>query len=125
MIAGKFQMVRLARALIVAPGGVGTLDELFETLTLLQTKKIKVQRMPIVLLGKAYWKSVINMQAMVDAGSIAGSDVDRLFYTDDVEEAFQYVTERLMLVEADEIAASEEAILSAGTTPIVEANASR
>ncbi len=118
-------MVRLARALVVAPGGVGTLDELFESMTLLQTKKIKVQKMPIVLLGKKYWQSVINMQAMVDAGTIAKSDVDRLFYTDDVDEAFEYVTSRLLEVEEEEAAAAAEAIEKAGTTPVVEANALR
>ena len=118
-------MVRLARALVVAPGGVGTLDELFETMTLLQTKKIKIQKVPIVLLGKKYWQSVINMQAMVDAGTIAASDVDRLFYTDDVEEAFQHVTARLLEVEEEEAQAAIEAIEKAGSTPIVEANATR
>jgi len=125
VFAGKFQMVRLARALVVAPGGVGTLDELFESLTLLQTKKIKVQKMPIVLLGKKYWQSVINMQAMVDAGTIAASDVGRLFYTDDVQEAFDYVTSRLLEVEQEERESRIEAIAQAGTTPVVEANASR
>lgn len=105
----KFWMVYPARAVVVAPGGLGTLDELFETLTLLQTGKIRLHAMPIVLLGKQYWSSVINLQAMVDAGTISEGDVKRMYMTDDVEDAFQYITSRLEALE-------EEGAIQIGST---------
>ncbi|CAM9412219.1 unnamed protein product [Chrysoparadoxa australica] len=90
----KFWMVYHCQALIVAPGGFGTLDELFEVLTLKQTGKIQGS-LPVVLFGKQYWESILNWQVMVDMGTIAQSDVDELFFTDDPEEAFHYLVEKL------------------------------
>lgn len=89
----KFWMMFSAKALVIAPGGYGTFDELFEMLTLKQTGKVK--RMPIVLFDTAYWRTVINWQAMVDYGTISQEDVDELLFTDNVEEAFQYITKQL------------------------------
>jgi len=86
----KFWMAFHMQALVVAPGGFGTCDELFELLTLKQTGKIQKQ-MPIVLFGKAYWKEVINWSALAKYGVVAEKDVEELLFTDDVEEAFTFI----------------------------------
>ena len=85
-------MVLQAMALIVAPGGVGTMDELFEVMTLQQCGKIKV-KFPIILLGKDYWEKVVNWQFMVECGTISQSDVDALFITDDIDAAYERIIE--------------------------------
>ncbi len=90
----KFWFAYLAKAMIVFPGGFGTLDELFETLTLVQTKKMR-KPMPIVLFGTAYWKEVINFDAMVRHGTISPEDVDLVYRTDSVDEAFDWVVGQL------------------------------
>mmetsp|Transcript_12581 Transcript_12581/g.24992 ORF Transcript_12581/g.24992 Transcript_12581/m.24992 type:complete len:284 (+) Transcript_12581:37-888(+) len=90
----KFWMVLQAMALVVAPGGVGTMDELFEVMTLQQCGKIKV-KFPIILFGKSYWQKVVNWDYLVECGTIAQSDVDSLFFTDDVEEAYQHISRSL------------------------------
>ncbi|CAN0361520.1 unnamed protein product, partial [Phaeothamnion confervicola] len=90
----KFWMVYHCQALIVAPGGFGTLDELFEVLTLKQTGKIQ-KTLPVVLFGKQYWQTIVNWQAVVDFGTIAQEDVDSLFFTDDATEAFDYLVQSL------------------------------
>jgi len=90
----KFWMVLQAMALIVAPGGVGTMDELFEVMTLQQCGKIKI-KFPIILLGKDYWTRVIDWNFMVECGTISQSDVDALFITDDVYEAFEKVKQSI------------------------------
>ena len=91
----KFWFVYLAKALIIMPGGFGTLDELFEVLTLQQTGKIR-KPMPIVLFGADYWSKVINFDALVEFGTISPEDLDLFLLTDSVEEAFDYLTEELM-----------------------------
>eukprot|EP00758_Cryptobia_borreli_P016823 Tbor_TRINITY_DN6143_c0_g1::TRINITY_DN6143_c0_g1_i2::g.21363::m.21363/K06966/K06966; uncharacterized protein len=85
----KFWMMYSAKALIIAPGGFGTMDELFELLTLRQTRK--VPDLPIVLLCSKYWKSVINWQAMADFGTISQAEVDNLCFADDVDTAFNFI----------------------------------
>ncbi len=90
----KFWFAYLAKAMIVFPGGFGTLDELFEMITLVQTKKMK-KPMPIVLFGTAYWKEVINFDAMVRHGTISPEDVDLVYRTDSVDEAFDWVVGQL------------------------------
>ncbi len=90
----KFWFTYLAKALVVMPGGFGTLDELFETLTLIQTDKIR-KKMPIVLFGKAYWENVINFQTLVDFGTISEEDLDLFLLTDSIDEAYDYITEQL------------------------------
>ncbi|MCW5724385.1 MAG: LOG family protein [Maricaulaceae bacterium] len=90
----KFWFLYLAKALVLMPGGFGTLDELFETLTLLQTRKIK-KHLPVVLFGSAYWDKVMNLQTMVDYGTIDAADLDLMFRTDSVDEAFRFITEQL------------------------------
>lgn len=90
----KFWFLYLAKALVLMPGGFGTMDELFETLTLLQTGKIK-KRIPIVLFGTEYWDKVINLEAMVEFGTISPADLELVFRTDSVDEAFAYITQEL------------------------------
>jgi uncharacterized protein (TIGR00730 family) len=96
----KYCMVYNCRAFIATPGGYGTLDELFEVLTLLQNGKIEHgDTLPVVLFGKKFWTEVINWQMMEELGVISKSDIDRLFITDNVDDAFKYVTEKLILYE--------------------------
>ncbi len=90
----KFWFAYLAKAVVVMPGGFGTLDELFELLTLVQTEKIR-KHMPIVLFGSKYWAEVINLEALERYGTISPGDTELFFRTDSVDEAFEYVTEQL------------------------------
>ena len=91
----KFWFVYLAKGLIIMPGGFGTLDELFEVLTLQQTGKIR-KPMPIVLFGSDYWSKVVNFDALVEFGTISPEDLDLFLLTDSVDEAFDYLTEELL-----------------------------
>lgn len=87
----KMHFLMRAMALVVFPGGYGTLDELFETLTLIQTFKIK--QMPVLIFGKEFWKRVINFDALVDEGMISPEDLDIFRYVETAEEAFRIVLE--------------------------------
>ena len=71
----KFWFAYLAKALVIFPGGFGTLDELFEILTLAQTQKL-AKKILVVIYGSEYWNRLINFQAMVDAGTISQADLD-------------------------------------------------
>ncbi|KEP61123.1 UNVERIFIED_CONTAM: lysine decarboxylase family protein [Hammondia hammondi] len=95
LFARKFWMINTALGVIAAPGGFGTLDELMEVLALKQSNKLK-RDMPIVLLGKTYWTSVISFDKMVEFGTISQSDCDKLFITDDEDEAFEYLRSFLL-----------------------------
>ena len=86
----KFWFVYLAKALIIFPGGFGTLDELFEVLTLIQTEKV-LKRLPIVIYGSEYWKQIINLDNMVKYGVISRQDLDLIQFCDTVDEAFEYL----------------------------------
>jgi uncharacterized protein (TIGR00730 family) len=90
----KFWFTYLAKAVVVMPGGFGTLDELFELLTLIQTQKIR-KHMPMVLFGSSYWAEIINLEALADHGMIDRVDLDLIFRTDSVDEAYAFVTEQL------------------------------
>lgn len=90
----KFWFLYPAKALVLMPGGFGTLDELFETLTLLQTRKMK-KRLPVVLFGEEYWDKVLNLEALVEFGTINASDLDLMHRTSSVDDAFAYITEEL------------------------------
>ncbi len=94
----KLWFLYLAKAVIICPGGFGTLDEFFETLTLIQTGKIS-RPLPLVLFGAAYWNRVLNLEAMVEAGTISPEDTNLFLTTDSVDEAFEYVVSRLIDVE--------------------------
>lgn len=87
----KFWMVYLAKALIVFPGGFGTLDELSEILTLCQTHK-EHKDVPVVLYGKDYWNDVINFDAMVKHGTVSRKDLNIFKVVDSVDEAYEYLT---------------------------------
>lgn len=90
----KFWFAYLAKAVLVFPGGFGTLDELFELLTLLQTRKMR-KHLPIVLYGTAFWRDVINFDALIQAGTIDAADLDLMFFTDSIDEAYDHVTRAL------------------------------
>lgn len=90
----KFWFVYLAKAVVLFPGGFGTLDEFFEMLTLVQTRKMK-KRMPIVLFGAKYWNEVLNFDALVKYGTISPGDVALFHRTDSVDEAYQIITRGL------------------------------
>lgn len=81
----KMHFAMRANALIIFPGGFGTLDELFELLTLRQNGKM-AEDLPIILVDRAYWNSLINFQTMVDAGTISAQDVDLFGYAETAEE---------------------------------------
>ena len=84
--------MKYASGFIVLPGGFGTLDELFEALTLVQTRK--VTQFPIVLFGSAYWRGLVDWvrDTVVDGGKASPVDLELLHLTDDVDEAVALVT---------------------------------
>ena len=90
----KFWFAYLAKALLVFPGGFGTLDELFEILTLRQTRKMK-KHLPIVLFGTTYWDEVVDFEALVRHGTIDRQDLQLFHRTDSVDEAYDIVTREL------------------------------
>jgi len=87
----KFWFTYLAKGVVVMPGGFGTMDELFELMTLIQTLKMK-KRPPIVLFGSAFWGEVLNLEAMVRHGTINARDLELFRVTDSVDEAFAHIT---------------------------------
>jgi uncharacterized protein (TIGR00730 family) len=86
----KYWFAYLGKALVVFPGGFGTLDELFEILTLIQTGKI-VKKMVVLMYGRQYWERVLNFQTLVDEGVIAAEDLKLFDFADTPEEAFEKV----------------------------------
>jgi len=90
----KFWFVYLAKAVVLFPGGFGTLDEMFEILTLVQTHKMK-KRMPIVLFGAKYWNEVLNFDALIKYGTIGSADVELFHRTDSIDEAYEIITRGL------------------------------
>lgn len=90
----KFWLVYLAKAMVALPGGFGTMDELFELLTLLQTKKVE-KTIPIILFGTEYWEKVFNFEVLVEWGLISEKDLGLFRFFDDVDEAFLYLRDTL------------------------------
>jgi len=90
----KFWFAYLAKALVVFPGGFGTLDELSEILTLTQTEKL-VKKMVVVLYGTSFWKEILNFDALVRHGMIDERDLNLFQYADDVDSAFRILTDGL------------------------------
>ena len=90
----KFWFYYLAKAVLIFPGGFGTLDELFELLTLVQTGKM-TKPMPIVLFGTKFWDEVVNFDALVKHGTINAADVSLVRRTDSVDEAYDWVVQQL------------------------------
>jgi hypothetical protein len=90
----KFWFAYLAKALVIFPGGFGTMDELFEILTLAQTEKL-AKKILVVIYGSEYWNRVINFRAMADAGVISPDDVDLFRIVDSPEEGFEVLRDGL------------------------------
>ena len=84
----KFYFLYHAKAVFVFPGGFGTMDELFETLTLIQTNKLQ-KKMPIYLYGKEFWEGLINFEKFVEWGVISPRDIDLFKLVDSVDEAME------------------------------------
>ncbi|MCP1167430.1 LOG family protein [Limimaricola litoreus] len=83
----KMHFLMRAKAVCVFPGGFGTLDELFETLTLIQTGRMK--RVPFLLFGRAFWEKIVNWEALADAGTIADEDLQLFKFVETADEAFE------------------------------------
>ena len=90
----KFWFAYLAKALVIFPGGFGTLDEMFEILTLMQTEKLAKQ-IQILLYGSEYWDPILDMKPLVEWGAIADADLDLLTRADTPESAFQLLKAHL------------------------------
>ncbi len=90
----KFWFAYLAKALVIFPGGFGTLDELFEILTLAQTQKL-AKKIVVAIYGREYWDKLINFKAMSDAGAISPIDLDLFKMVDTPEEGFEFLKEGL------------------------------
>ena len=90
----KFWFAYLAKGLVIFPGGFGTMDELFEILTLAQTEKL-AKKILVIIYGSEYWNKIINFQAIVDAGTVSPPDLDLFKIVDNPEEAFEFLREGL------------------------------
>jgi len=91
----KMHLLMRAKSLVAFPGGFGTLDELFETLTLIQTQK--VQPLPVLLFGQAFWERIINFDALVEEGAIANKDLELFEYVETAEDAWEKIAEAVGL----------------------------
>ena len=85
----KMHFLLRAHALVIFPGGFGTLDELFETLTLIQTKKI--EPIPVLLFGEEYWRGIVNFDRMIDEGVITAADREIFHFVETAEQAWQFI----------------------------------
>ena len=90
----KFWFLYLAKAIVVFPGGFGTMDELFEVLTLMQTGKLQ-KPITVVLYGTDFWKDTLNLDALVQHGTIEPEDLDLFLITDTVDDAYAFITKEL------------------------------
>ncbi|MBN2241427.1 MAG: TIGR00730 family Rossman fold protein [Acidobacteria bacterium] len=90
----KFWFVYPAKALVIFPGGFGTLDELFEILTLVQTRKTR-KIAPVIIYGTEFWKELIHFDTLVRCGTISAEDLDLIHFSDDPQEAFEYLKAEL------------------------------
>ncbi len=87
----KMHLLMRAKALVAFPGGYGTLDELFETLTLVQTQKVNA--IPILLFGRGFWERVINFNALVEEGTISPKDLDLFQFVETAEDAWNIISQ--------------------------------
>ena len=90
----KYWFAFMAKALVIFPGGFGTLDELMEILTLVQTKKIN-KKMPILIYGEKFWKKVVNFEFLKEMGMISADDLSTITYVNSPKEAFDVLTSAL------------------------------
>ena len=104
----KFWFAYMAKALVVFPGGFGTLDELFEVLTLVQTDKLSKQ-IDVVLYGREYWEQVLDMKPMAEWGAIAEQDLELLHYYDAPKDAFEFLRGNLIARHLEPASAQEAA----------------
>lgn len=115
----KLWFAYLAKALVVFPGGFGTLDEMFEILTLAQTRKL-AKKITVVVYGSDYWKKVFNLETLADTGAISPKDLDLFKYADTPEEAFELLrdglTQNYLIPEANAAAAKAPQELMHGST---------
>ena len=87
----KMHFLMRAKAVTVFPGGFGTLDEMFEALTLIQTKRMA--RMPLILFGEAFWRRIIDFDALAEFGTIAPDDVNLISFVETADEAWKVITD--------------------------------
>jgi uncharacterized protein (TIGR00730 family) len=104
----KFWFAYMAKALVVFPGGFGTLDEMFEILTLVQTDKLS-KKIGVVLYGRDYWEKVLDLEPMAEWGAIAEKDLELLHYADTPADAFQQLRDHLIAHHLDPASAQEAA----------------
>jgi predicted Rossmann-fold nucleotide-binding protein len=97
----KYWFMYLAKAFVLMPGGFGTMDELFEMLTLRQTGKV-TKRLPTVLFGAQFWNEVLNFEALLNWGVISEKDLLLFHRTDSVDDAFEFITSQLEAIEHEE-----------------------
>lgn len=90
----KFWFAYLSKALIVFPGGFGTMDELFEILTLVQTEKIR-KKLCLVIYDEKYWRKIINFDALIECGVISKEDMNLFYFCEDVDSAYKIITTHL------------------------------
>jgi predicted Rossmann-fold nucleotide-binding protein len=107
----KLWFAYLAKALVVFPGGFGTLDEMFEILTLVQTHKL-AKKITVIIYGSEYWKKVFNLDTLVDTGAISPKDIDLFQFADTPGQAFEALRRGL----AENYLAAEVAAAHAGTS---------
>ncbi|MFK3777335.1 LOG family protein [Agrobacterium sp. NPDC089420] len=86
----KMHFLMRAKAVVIFPGGFGTLDELFETLTLIQTKRMAP--IPLILFGEKFWRSVVNFEFLADFGTIAPEDMDLLHFAETADDAWEIIS---------------------------------
>lgn len=92
----KFWLLNEAKAIVAFPGGFGTLDEVFETLTLIQTGKFhKDMMLPVLLYGEDFWREIIDFEALKKYRTISANDLDLITFCSDPEEAFRFLSSRL------------------------------
>ena len=103
----KYWFAYLAKALVVFPGGFGTLDEMFEILTLSQTQKL-AKKMTVVVYGSSFWNEIINLQALVDKGTISPRDLELFQFADTPEQAFNLLKDGLTVNHLEAEAARTE-----------------
>jgi len=99
----KFWLVYQAKAVVAFPGGFGTLDEVFETLTLLQSEKIEKGNIPIILYGEEYWREIINFDALLKYGNILPEDLKLFSFYSNPKDTLSYLKKRLLeyLIDTD------------------------
>ena len=90
----KVMFIRYSQGIVVMPGGFGTLDEVMEALTLIQTRKLR-KEIPIVLYDEEFWNNIVNWEYMIDKGVISNTDVNHFKFCNTVEDAYKYLTQKI------------------------------